>query len=47
VQVNVDAGRLPAPHENGIRYLRLPLNFLKPEDELGEPPSETDRKREG
>jgi hypothetical protein len=37
VQINVDAGRLPAPHQNGIRYLRLPLNFLKPADELGEP----------
>jgi glyoxylase-like metal-dependent hydrolase (beta-lactamase superfamily II) len=37
VQVNVDAGRLPAPHENGIRYLRLPLNLLRPANELGEP----------
>lgn len=37
VQVNVDAGRLPAPHANGIRYLSLPLNFLRPADELGEP----------
>lgn len=37
VQVNVDGGRLPAPHENGIRYLRLPLNVLRPADELGEP----------
>ncbi len=25
VQVNVDAGRLPAPHANGRRYLVLPL----------------------
>jgi glyoxylase-like metal-dependent hydrolase (beta-lactamase superfamily II) len=47
VQVNVDAGRLPAPHENGIRYLRLPLNFLKPADEVGEPLSETNRKHSG
>lgn len=37
VQVNVDAGRLPERHENGIRYLVLPLNFLHPSDELGEP----------
>jgi glyoxylase-like metal-dependent hydrolase (beta-lactamase superfamily II) len=37
VQVNVAGGRLPAPHENGIRYLRLPLNFLRPANELGEP----------
>jgi glyoxylase-like metal-dependent hydrolase (beta-lactamase superfamily II) len=37
VQVNADAGRLPPPHENGVRYLRLPLNFLRPANELGEP----------
>lgn len=37
VQVNVDAGRLPPPHENGVRYLQLPLNFLRPADELGQP----------
>ena len=37
VQVNVDAGRLPKPHENGIRYLSVPVNFLRPADELGEP----------
>lgn len=37
VQVNIAAGRLPAPHENGIRYLALPLNFLRPADELGQP----------
>lgn len=30
VQVNVDAGRLPPPHGNGIRYLRLPLNLFRP-----------------
>jgi glyoxylase-like metal-dependent hydrolase (beta-lactamase superfamily II) len=40
VQVNVDAGRLPAPHANGIRYLALPLNFLRPADELGAPSSQ-------
>lgn len=37
VQVNVDAGRLPAPHENGKRYLVMPLNVLRPADELGRP----------
>ncbi len=26
IQVNVDAGRLPAPHESGMRYLKIPLN---------------------
>lgn len=37
VQVNIDAGRLPAPHANGTRYLRLPLNLFGPTDDLGEP----------
>ena len=37
VQVNVDAGRLPAPHANGTRYLVVPLNVLRPADELGAP----------
>jgi glyoxylase-like metal-dependent hydrolase (beta-lactamase superfamily II) len=37
VQVNVDAGHLPAPHENGKRYLVTPLNVLRPADELGRP----------
>lgn len=36
VQVNIDAGRLPAPHGNGIRYLRVPLNLFGPTDDLGE-----------
>lgn len=26
VQVNIDAGRLPAPAKNGRRYLRVPIN---------------------
>lgn len=39
VQINVDAGRLPAPHANGIRYLQTPLNFLRPADDVGEPRS--------
>jgi glyoxylase-like metal-dependent hydrolase (beta-lactamase superfamily II) len=37
VQVNVDAGRLPQPHANGIRYLVTPLNRVKPTDDAGEP----------
>jgi glyoxylase-like metal-dependent hydrolase (beta-lactamase superfamily II) len=37
VQVNVDGGRLPAPHANGKRYLVVPLNLLRPADELGRP----------
>jgi glyoxylase-like metal-dependent hydrolase (beta-lactamase superfamily II) len=37
VQVNIDAGRLPPPHPNGRRYLVIPLDLLRPADELGEP----------
>ncbi len=37
VQVNIDAGKLPAPAANGHRYFRLPLNLLRPANELGEP----------
>ena len=37
VQVNVDAGRIPGPRANGIRYLSLPLNLFKPTNDLGEP----------
>lgn len=35
VQINVDAGRMPAPHANGKRYLNIPLNLFKPTDEVG------------
>jgi glyoxylase-like metal-dependent hydrolase (beta-lactamase superfamily II) len=28
VQVNMRAGRLPEPEENGVRYLKIPLNAL-------------------
>ena len=35
VQVNIQAGRLPAPDANGIRHLQLPLNLFKPTDEEG------------
>lgn len=27
VQVNIDAGRLPPAHENGTRYLQIPINL--------------------
>ncbi len=37
VQVNVDGGRLPKAHSNGIRYLRTPVNLFRPANELGEP----------
>lgn len=37
VQVNVDAGRLPVPHENGRRYLVVPLNLGKPTEQDGTP----------
>lgn len=37
VQVNIDAGRLPPPHDNGTRYLVTPLNALRLADELGQP----------
>jgi len=29
VQVNIDAGRLPKPHANGVRYLTIPLGMAK------------------
>ena len=28
VQINIDAGALPEPEDNGIRYLKVPLNVL-------------------
>ena len=28
VQINMDAGPMPEPEANGIRYLRIPLNAL-------------------
>jgi glyoxylase-like metal-dependent hydrolase (beta-lactamase superfamily II) len=28
IQVNVNAGRLPDPEENGVRYLKIPINAL-------------------
>ena len=37
VQVNVNAGRLPRPHENGRRYLSIPINLFRPTAEDGTP----------
>ena len=37
VQINIDAGRLPEPHPNGVRYFRVPLNLFQPADALGRP----------
>lgn len=37
VQVNVDAGILPAPHANGRRYLSVPLNLHRGTDDDGTP----------
>lgn len=28
VQVNINAGELPKPENNGVRYLKIPLNQL-------------------
>lgn len=35
VQVNVDAGRLPEPSDNQMRYLKIPINAFRPQ-EVGE-----------
>lgn len=37
VQVNIDAGRLPAAHANGTRYLSVPLNTKVPTGDGGIP----------
>lgn len=31
VQVNIDAGQLPAPHRNEMRYFRIPMNVFRPD----------------
>lgn len=28
IQINMDAGRFPAPEANGVRYLKLPFNYF-------------------
>ena len=35
VQVNIDAGRLPSAHENGTRYLQIPMNLKQPTSDDG------------
>lgn len=35
VQVNVDAGKLPEPSDNEVRYLRIPVNVFKPDPNAG------------
>lgn len=37
VQVNVNAGILPAQRANGKRYLNIPINLFGPSDDIGEP----------
>jgi hypothetical protein len=29
IQINMDAGKFPEAESNGIRYLKLPLNYFK------------------
>ncbi len=29
LQINTNAGRLPAPEDNGRRYLKIPMNLLE------------------
>ncbi|XXX76431.1 hypothetical protein WMF30_53165 [Sorangium sp. So ce134] len=37
VQVNVDAGRMPPPREDGRRCVVTPLNDFRAADEVGSP----------
>ena len=41
VQVNIDAGRLPDPQQNEIRYLKIPINIFPPKHLL----SDADKKQ--
>lgn len=36
VQINVDAGRLPAENKAGRRYLHTPINLFSPTDDVGQ-----------
>jgi len=36
VQVNVDAGNLPEPEDNEVRYLRIPVNVFRPDADQGD-----------
>lgn len=29
IQINMKAGQFPEPEENGVSYLKLPLNYFK------------------
>ena len=29
IQINMNAGQFPEPEINGIRYLKLPLNYFR------------------
>lgn len=35
VRINIDAGALPEPEDDGKRYLKLPLNLFRPTDDAG------------
>lgn len=35
VQVNIDAGKLPSPEQNHIRYLRIPVNVFRGAEQKG------------
>lgn len=37
VQINVNAGHLPAKRDNGHRYLNIPINLFGPTDDIGRP----------
>ena len=37
VQVNVDGGHMPSPADNGVRYLRIPINVFRPEGTVDDP----------
>lgn len=41
VQVNINAGRLPTPQPNGVRYLKLPLSLFNPVDDFGTPTTDS------
>lgn len=41
VQVNIDAGRLPDPHDNNVRYLKIPVDVFPPKHLM----RETDKKQ--
>lgn len=36
VQINIDAGRLPAENKTGRRHLQIPINLFRPTDDAGQ-----------